>query len=289
MDEKKFLESVAVYKETLKDIEFKDLYVYAYPFVLIFFLVTISETIDKFLFNKYFDLKTLGLYNFSAVIVTPVAILIQSYWNSVTPAMYKLVSQDQDGKEQMLGTYFNGLLLITLVAIWGVIMVIDPVIKVVANKSYHGATYFVPLLAVAVLGKAYFNIYTFNASFYKKTKLLPLINVASIIFGLATALGLMELLGIWAILISVIASRIVQGVAAYFLEKSLGLHFYSIMNQAGLVVLTFIIVSINYLFLYEQEYLEIWQVNAIEGIIFFCILALLNKQNLTRVYHYILN
>jgi O-antigen/teichoic acid export membrane protein len=258
----------------------KKVFGYAYPIVLIFLITNLSDTLDRFLMNKYFDLKLLGLYAFSTVIVSPVNVLVQSYWNSVTPAMFKAVSENSAEKDNILKLGFSGVIIITLLAIWGVVTVVEPVIHFIASSAYHGATYYVPLLAITMFGKAYNLIYTFNSVFYKKTKFLPIINLVSLIVGLVSALLLIPFIGVWAIFVSVILSRLSQGITAYFLDKSLGYNNFSFYYQLPMVLLTLGIIGFNYFYLYNLPHVNVALVHFIQGSFFMVLLAFVNRKQL---------
>ncbi|WP_192825244.1 lipopolysaccharide biosynthesis protein [Rufibacter sp. LB8] len=265
----------------------KNIFNYAYPFVLIFFISNLSETADRFLMNQYFDLKIVGIYAFSLVVVSPIRILIQSYWNSVTPSMYKAVSENSIGKINIVHNGLSGVLIVSLTSIWGVIMVVDPVIRIVANPTYYGAIYYIPVLALTVFGRSYDLIYTFNASFYKMTKFLPLINVASLVVGVSSALILVGHIGIGAIFVAVVLSKITQGVSAYLIDKLLGYNSFPLQYQMPLVLLTFVMVILNYIVIYDHFGSNIEIVHFTEGVLFFLAFFLYNRDLFKKIVNHL--
>jgi O-antigen/teichoic acid export membrane protein len=247
----------------------KPMYFYSFPIVLYTLIGTVAETIDKFIINKYFELSQLGIYNLAFTVVSPIAILVMSYWNAVNPTMYRLLATDPEKSEDLVG-YFDGVILSTLIPMWGLIIVVEPVIKLFANYTYHDAINLVPLLTLFTIGRAYYLIYSFNLFYYKKTKYLPLINIGSLLVGGISALVLVNYMGIWGICLSVVLGKFSQAFFAYLIERKLSFKLYDITRKSILIYYTLFAIGLNYLILYKIAPSLI--VNIVEGGVFFCIL-----------------
>ncbi|WP_026462939.1 lipopolysaccharide biosynthesis protein [Adhaeribacter aquaticus] len=260
----------------------KQIFSYGFPFFLVLLITQLSDSVDKIILNQLFDLKTLGIYTFASVVISPIGILLQSYWNSVTPVMYESLSKGES--KDALKPYFKMLIVINILALWGLIMVIEPTIKFVTKGDFSLAAYYVPGLCIGTLGRAYYNIYTFSISFEKKTKFLPIANIAALAASICFSYILVPYFNIWGIIIAFVLSKLIQNSIVFIIDKKLKYNSFPIFSGSWMIIISIGLIILNYVFLYKIIHpSERFILNFLEAILIFSLVIYINRKSLKLV------
>ncbi|WMJ72897.1 oligosaccharide flippase family protein [Cytophagaceae bacterium ABcell3] len=239
----------------------KDVYLYSYPVVLYTLISNTSAAIDKIFLNQFFSLSELGIYNLAVTIAAPIGILLMGYWNAVTPNLMETYIGEEENKGAIIERYYNNVLLISFIAIWALIAVVNPVIFNFLKEGYWDSYLYIPLLAFAFIGRAYYIVYSFSLFYYKKTYLLPIINLVSLVLTAAAIYVLAQYLGIVGVCIGVGVSQFSQFLIAYYFDKEINAFKYPVKNTLLLLGMSFLIIFLNYVLIYEV--VDIFWVNII--------------------------
>lgn len=227
----------------------KTLLLYSYPIFLYNLIGNLSDTLDRFFLNKNFSLSTLGIYNLARTIVSPVEIVLLSIWNAVIPMIYNAFARDdmQDPlqRERFITRYFDLLMLCEYLMIGLGLIFISPLVLFFTNANYHSAAEYVPALLLASLGRAYFIVYSFNLFFEKNTKVLPIINLASLIVELALTIFLAGKWGVLGVAAGLVALKFSQFLISYSFELKYALK-YPLKKTFGLFSTTVLMIGLYY-------------------------------------------
>jgi O-antigen/teichoic acid export membrane protein len=201
----------------------RQMYIYGYPLVIYSLLAITFESMDRFFLNKYFTLNDLGQYNLGFVVASTIGIILNSLQSAISPNIYKISSLTDPDRHRQINIIYRYMLWITLFVIVSCIAASYPVIRYFIHENYHSSLIFIPLLAIAWVGRSYFMIYSNPLFFHGKTAYLPLINGISVLIGILANFIFIKTLGITGICFSVVVIKMSQAILTAFFIKRISL------------------------------------------------------------------
>lgn len=204
---------------------------YGFPILIYGLLALLFETMDRIFIKKYYTLNDLGIYNFAFIITSVIGVVITSLQSAFNPVIYKNLLDISAENEPALNQIMKRFILTALLFASICLTISYFFILFLINKTYNASLYFIPILALSFIPRAYYIIYSYPLFTHNKTKILPLINGLSIIFGIIANYILMPVLGIYGIAISVVIIKTSQALAALFFIKRLNLYNDGVYNM----------------------------------------------------------
>ncbi|HUH75459.1 MAG TPA: oligosaccharide flippase family protein [Chitinophagales bacterium] len=197
----------------------KQMLLYGLPLVPYLILNVILSQADKFAIERYFDMKTLGLYGFGFLIASVNDIFINSLTSAISPQIYKnmkIDTEDSNKKiQQLIKIYvYLGIIVNIGITIFGTLC-----IYYLINKNYQSVALFFPLLSLSYIPRIFFTAYQIPVFYYEETKVLPFINLFTLIVYIIGFIALAPILGIYGVCIAAIIIKASQMVSLYLFIK----------------------------------------------------------------------
>jgi len=224
----------------------RQMYIYGYPLVIYSLLAVTFESMDRFFLNKHFTLNDLGQYNLAFVVASTIGIVLNSLQAAISPNVYKLLNSNQPDKHAQVNTIYKYMLWITLFIVVACIAASYPVINYFISTNYHSCVVYIPLLALAWMGRTYFMIYSNPLFFHGKTTYLPLINFISVVIGIAANFILINTYGIIGVCLAVVIIKMSQAILTAIFMRRAGL-YNSTEYNFGRIHLVFLLVAASVL------------------------------------------
>ncbi len=207
-----------------KKIRFKVKYlknslVYSLPLVPYLLLLMLYNNVDKIMVERYFELETLGLYNFAFQIASVISVFIYAIFNAVSPHIYKLMTEkNENTMSEIKKTNILFHLLVTGAIALG-IAVIVPVLKIFIAERYQVIQDYISLLILVYIFQLYYVIYTVPLFFYNKTKILPWISLIVLIVGVISNIIFIPPFGIYGVCLALFLTKLSQFLVAYLFVR----------------------------------------------------------------------
>lgn len=193
----------------------KKMLLYGLPLVPYLLLNVILSQADKFAVERYFDLKTLGLYGFGFLIASVNDIFINSINAAISPQIYKNMKIDTESSnnkiKQLVKLYVSlGIIINIGITIFGSLG-----IYYLINKNYQSVALFFPLISLSYIPRIFFTAYQLPIFYYEKTKVLPFINFLTLIIYIIGFITLAPTLGIYGVCVAAIIIKLSQMFSLY--------------------------------------------------------------------------
>lgn len=231
----------------------KQMLLYGLPLVPYLILNVILSQADKFAIERYFDMKTLGLYGFGFLIASVNDIFINSLTSALSPQIYKNMKFDNINSnlkiKQLISIYVSlGIIVNIGITVFGTLG-----IYYLINENYHSVALFFPLLSISYIPRIFFTAYQIPVFFYEKTKVLPFINLFTLIVYIIGFIVLAPILGIYGVCVAAIIIKLSQMASLYLyirhqkLDKKNNSPFY-LYDQYSISIFIFLYIGLWYLF-----------------------------------------
>ena len=219
----------------------KKMLIYGFPILIYGVLGLLFDSMDRLIINHFYTLKDLGIYNFAFVIASIINVMISSYQSAVNPSIYKMMLHPEVGSEKKLNTLMKRFIWVGLLFSSLCMALSYPFLKFLINESYYSSLLFIPVLSLSFVMRAHYIIFSYPLFIHNKTKVLPIINVISIVSGVILNFILIPVFGIFGIAISVFFIKLIQAISAYFFINKLNLNPKEIyhMPEINIVVKIF--------------------------------------------------
>jgi O-antigen/teichoic acid export membrane protein len=187
---------------------------YALPLIPYALLGIGMNYLDKQLGERFISLDDLGFYNVAFLIASVPAIFIFAAQSTINPSVfknlerYKLNNKSQELAEirNLISYYFVFIFLIFI----ALILFIVPACNIILGKEFQNVSYYVPLLTIAYVFRAYYVIFSIPIFFENKTKVLPIINLITVIVAGSIGFYIVPKYGIIGLCITFIAMMFLQ-------------------------------------------------------------------------------
>jgi O-antigen/teichoic acid export membrane protein len=195
---------------------FKKLLTYGFPVAIYLLVAIIFDNYDKVIIENEFGLSKLGIYNLAFTIAAVVNVFLAAIQAATYPTLYRNWSSHEAEKNTETRNTFTYIHLANCIVICIITALFRPFMEYFINKTYIEAALYIPILALMFIPRSYFITYSTSLFYYKKTILLPLINLISLGAGILAIKFYFAHFGITGICCSVIFIKSVQAALAYF-------------------------------------------------------------------------
>ncbi len=226
------------------------LIIFGLPLVPYLFLNSFLGQADKYAVERFFNLELLGLYSFGFLISSVNEIFINALASALNPQIFKYLQEGNTAYDKnvlalyrvyiLLGILFN--IGITVLGTFGILLFI--------NDSFKEVAYFFPLLSVAYLFRIFYNVYTVNIIYHKKSNFLPVINIITLIFTVLFLIGLINFAGLIGVCIARIIIQAIQMLTTVVMLKNKKLYqenHYSFFYEYATTAIILIYVTLWYI------------------------------------------
>jgi O-antigen/teichoic acid export membrane protein len=211
------------------------------PVVPYLLLNALLSQVDKFAVERYLDLALLGIYGFGFLIASVNDIFINALNSALSPQIYKSLKNEESSSNLTLGVLMKlyvsaGILVNLCVSILGAIAV-----HYLLNDKFNTVAPFLILLSLAYIPRVFYTNYAITIFHHKKTKMLPLLNVAALVVSAISLFALTPLWGLYGACIARILILGTQMVFALYYIKTRGFYIKDVMNYSheyGLTLLS---------------------------------------------------
>lgn len=213
-----FLRGRIVFRKEL----FRDMLKLSIPLAIYSVIILLFENVDRIVIERNFkDLKVLSVYGLALTFAGIAELVRSSFASALSPAIFHIMSGN--GEKGGIIRYYRFF-------IWGMLLVfsllmtmVEPVFRLfIHNPDFFDSLKFISLLMLAMIPKIYYSIYQIPLSFHTRVKWLPLINAVSLVTGLSAFFLSVSSVGIYAIIISLFLSRLLQAILTYIYLRTGG-------------------------------------------------------------------
>jgi O-antigen/teichoic acid export membrane protein len=202
----------------------KPMLLYGLPLIPYALLLILFNALDRWVVEHYFGLKTLGFYNFAFVLASSVSVFLYSFYNAVSPRVFKILTSQMDRDKISYQVRLNLELFSMAVLIFiAVALLATPAfLEFFISDQYQVIQPYLGLLFVAYILQLYYVIYTIPFYFEKRTRVLPLIAFLSLVFGALSYYLAVDNFGFYGIIIGLFATKLVQVISTLLLVRIQG-------------------------------------------------------------------
>lgn len=197
--------------------------------------------VTKTILANVATLALLGIFSMSMRFVSPL-ILVCTSLNTVMVPLYN-ASRKKDETDK-ISKLLRQILAISFVAYAVFILVMPFVMKWSLPPTYHGAIPYVPILAIAFLGRTVYHVSVAEIFYQKKTRFISIITITGTIVNVLVCLSLVGEYGAIALCWAFSLSYVVWGVIAYLYKRKVS--DYQMFNKELLLyIVSSILVTIG--------------------------------------------
>ncbi len=227
----------------------KSSFIYAGPIVVYLLLIYAYTSLDRIFIEKYLSLEMVGVYGLAIIIASIVEIALQVLDNVTTPNIYSALKEEsKNDATTRVNFYFRisgyialGIGIMVLIASQSLLPLFIP-------KVYIPAIKIIPLLIIAYIARYFFGVFNKPLFYYKKTTLIPLINLTGAIFLVISAITLIPDYGLKGAALSVIIARYSMLIPTLWIEKHQTKFDFQLGWIYPLSILTVMLCLISYYF-----------------------------------------
>jgi len=262
----------------------RDLILYGLPLIPYFVLLWIDNASARVLLEKFGSLADVGIYSLAAQFIGIILIFSAALDNSITPYFYETAQKQKGG--EIIGKFSLKYLAFFGIVTVFVAIISEPLVILAANKKYHGAIAYLPLILFSVFCGILYKIFNWSLSFSKKTKVLSVLSFISssaLVLLLYIALKILKM-GIMGAIYSLIAVGLLKLVLGYFTaNRYFKINFAFKKIFAILIVIAISVVSLNFFHFSKSIYIESLGKLTLFGIIALIIVKKTDIFNLNKI------
>lgn len=231
------------------------------PFFFYGVIIFLFENVDRLLIEKNFkDMHQLSIYGLAITFASIAEMVRASLSAALSPMIFRIMADEND--EAKINRLYRLFIWIVLMLMSVLLLVMQPVFSIfIKNPNFFQSLQFIPLLFLALVPKIYYSIYQLPLSFYSKVKWLPVINLISLIAGMAVFYALIPYLQVYSIIVSLLVSRTLQAVLTLLYLKRYGKIYrkaeVNFAKEQLLLVLSILTMGTGAL-LYNFHYIPFW-------------------------------
>lgn len=190
------------------------------------------------------SMAALGLFGVAVRFASPLVLLTAAFSSAYKPIYYSIrntgtVESTNNLKVLNEKIWFGALLLFTFSALY-----MPSILQWMTPESYHEGAFLIPILNIGFLGEVFYILYGQEVFFNKKTRWVPFITAASIIFNLLIVMTLTKTFGVAALAaglsIGFVASAVVGTILTIKYLKGFHISFKFFVQSLILIVLVLI-------------------------------------------------
>jgi O-antigen/teichoic acid export membrane protein len=189
------------------------------PFFSYGIIIFLFENVDRLLVEKNFNgMQALSIYGLAVTFASIGEMVRASTASALSPMVFQVMADDND--EEKINKFYRLFIWAILFLVSAVLLLIQPLFALfIKNKDFFQSLQYIPFLFLALLPKIYYSIYQLPLSFYSRVKMLPVINLVSLLTGLAFFFFCLPRMHIYAVIVSLSVSRVLQAGLTFFYLK----------------------------------------------------------------------
>ncbi len=212
---------------TFKKIYYKTLLVYAVPTIPAAILDGMGGVFDRLFLEKYVSSGTLGLYSIARQIAGAYNLLLVSLKTAWLPAIYKIVSTRDDGKEVLEKMTSRYVYVVAVFAAAVAYLAADAVL-LVGEPKYYGVAKYVPIIVFSYFVQGVGHVTGRGLDLAKKTQYYWIMYFIGVSIGIVSMYYLAPKYGAWgagaAYFISILVRELIQYLLSnYFYPRKIEL------------------------------------------------------------------
>jgi O-antigen/teichoic acid export membrane protein len=239
------------------------------PFFLYSIIIFLFENVDRLLVEKNFNgIHALSIYGLAVTFASIGEMVRASMASALSPMVFQVMADDND--EEKINTFYRLFIWAILLLLSLMLLAIQPLfILFIKNRDFFESLQYIPFLFLALLPKIYYSIYQLPLSYYGRVKLLPLINLLSLLTGLGCFFMALPSIQIYAVIVSLFVSRSLQAVLTFFYLKRFGAIYrrreVDFVKERALVIFSFGIIGFG-AFLYNRGLIPFWLIGFLSAV-----------------------
>lgn len=245
----------------------KQMLIYGLPLVPYLLLNVVLDQADKYAVERFFDMTILGLYGFGFLIASVNDIFINSINAALSPQVYKNLGSDEIADltkvRKLINIYVSAGVAINI----GITVAGALGIHYLLNDNYKPVAAFFPLLSLAYIPRVFFTAYQMPVFYNKQTRVMPFINMLTLVVYVIGFIIAAPVLGIYGVCIATILIKLTQMVSLYLFirRKKMDVRRVSIFelrNEYIISLLLFVYMGTWYIVSPQlgEEYRFLWLV-----------------------------
>jgi len=247
-----------IHKEFLKPI-----FRLSLPFFFYGIIIFLFENVDRLLVEKNFtEVNALSIYGLAVTFAALGEMVRASMASALSPMVFNVMANENE--EAKINRLYRLFITVILVLISLALLVIEPVFTlVIKNHDFSQSLQYIPFLFLALLPKVYYSIYQLPLSYYGRVKILPFINLISLLCGLACFYSTLPYLHLYAVIFSLFISRTLQATFTFFyLKKIKNVYRHrevEFTKETFLVIICMVVIGLGSV-LYTKHYIPFWAI-----------------------------
>lgn len=267
----------------------KSMLVYGLPLIPYSLTLFLNNNLDSLFIERYLNLKLLGIFSMAVAISNIMEIFFNSVNNAINPTIFKLLlDQDNETNIRKIKGYYINYILFTIIIILLCSICTGYIILLVIDDIYFPILYLLPILFVSYIARVNSSIFGIPLFFFKKTNILPIISIFTLIIGVAYDLFIIPKYAILGAAFSPLLmkeSRVWLYIFFSSKYKLLDKSCYSLKKELYISYCITLIISIFCIISYNQEFLHFQlQLSLICILLIFTIIFIYRKYLYENVY-----
>ncbi len=216
------------------------------PMVVHLLASTLHNSIDRIILEKYVGFDKIGIFSLGYTVGNAFNMLIISFNQAYQPSFYQLMSSSKSFKEKemkIISIFKIWLSILTLIAVFAIFLG-GPILKYLSGEKFKEIADILPWFIISVFFGSFYYFFSSALFYYKKTKLIPLVTISSVIVNIILNILLIPYWGLKGALFSTIISHIFMSIFVLFL----GNRYFKIKWPYSIILLSAIIVILPFLF-----------------------------------------
>jgi O-antigen/teichoic acid export membrane protein len=267
----------------------KEMFTYALPLVPYALLGVVLTYLDKQLGERFLSLDELGFYNVAFLIASVPSIFIYAAQSTINPSVFKSLEKYKLTKDKSelndIKTLFTYFFIFMLVIFSVLISLIIPASNLILGEEYKSVSYYIPLLSIAYIFRAYYVIYSIPIFFENKTKLLPIINLVTAVTAFTIGYIIIPIYGLIGLCLTFITVMGTQLAMAYYFIRRMKWKEVSVFDLNKFHIVFFfliVLISVSYIVLNSKLTLSPWFLNLIVALFTLFLASWLWKQQVSK-------
>lgn len=176
---------------------------------------------DRIIIENYLDLKKLGVYSLVLTFTSMIEMLYLAIGNSVQPFLYDLYSKNEEKSilNSKINQVFSFYLHFVLFGLTTLILIVTNIDLLVENPEYLKVKEFVTISGFNFFLSSYIYIFILNIFYFKKTKIMVLIQLISFIMLVVLEIVLIPLYEINGVIYVTLLVKIIVFVSSYLASQ----------------------------------------------------------------------
>jgi O-antigen/teichoic acid export membrane protein len=179
----------------------------------------IAPMINQIILASYVSVSAVGLYGVGYKFVLPFSIITFAFSTAFVPIYFSTRKQQPSDGIDKIKVLVKQVWFVSCVLFLGVSLLAPPLIKIMTPPSYHEATKIIIYISFGFLGHTLYTLYGQEVFFQKKTKLVPIITISSVLINIVTVILFAKEYGVFAVAIGASLSYWVSFIITYIITN----------------------------------------------------------------------